>query len=149
MTRIDILRRQHDDALAMAQRLLELVDQFQPGQTASPIVLQLNRLHGLLRIHFAHEDFELYPRLVSSPDPKIARIAQGFVDEMGALASEIECFARHWPSSASIAANFDEFREAVNELMLALAVRIERENRLLFPLLAGDGVAPEDRRDAA
>lgn len=146
MIKLDVLRRQHDAALAMAQRLLELIDSYQPGSSGSPILMQLNRLYGVLRVHLAHEDVVLYPALAGSADPKVARIAHSFVDEMGGLAIELECFARHWSCSASITACFDEFREAANELVLKLAVRIDRENRLLYPL--ADSL-PEARRDAA
>ena len=134
MVKLDILRSEHDDALAMADRLIELVDNYDPRGAAIPVLLQLNRLLGLMRVHLAHEDVELYPALAASPDPLVARTTQRFADEMGGLAIEFECFARRWSCSASIAGNIDEFREGVHQLLLALAVRIERENRILYPL---------------
>lgn len=147
MIKIDILRRQHDAALTMAQQLLELVDRFDAHVGAVPILVQFNRLMAILRVHLAHEDVELYPLLVSSPDDRVARTARLFVDEMGDLAVNLECFAQHWSCSASIASRFGEFREAVHELMLALAVRIERENQYLYPL--ADAALADWRRDAA
>ncbi|MDP9424377.1 MAG: hemerythrin domain-containing protein [Pseudomonadota bacterium] len=125
----------------MAQRLLELIEGYQPGTSAYPLLMQLNRLNGVLRLHLAHEDVELYPALMASTDPKVARTARLFVDELGGLALEIECFASHWSCSASIASNFQEFREAAEELVLALAVRIERENRQLYPLAEAEAAA--------
>jgi hemerythrin-like domain-containing protein len=148
MIKTDILRSQHDAALDMAQRLLELIDGYRTGRSAYPILMQLNRLYGVLRVHLAHEDVELYPALIRAGDPKIARTAQHYVEEMGSLALDLECFARHWSCSASIANNFAEFAQAANDLMLALAVRIERENRHLYPLAEAEiGTAPQ--RDAA
>ena len=135
MIKIDILRAQHDEALAMADRLIELVDHYDPRSAAIPVLMQFNRLLGLLRVHFAHEDVELYPTLTASHDPLVARTAQRFVDEMGGLAIELECFARRWSCSASIAGNIEEFREAAHQLMMTLTVRIERENRILYPLV--------------
>ncbi|HVF38077.1 MAG TPA: hemerythrin domain-containing protein [Sphingomicrobium sp.] len=152
MSRIDLLRRQHDDALAMADRLVDLIDNFRGGQTVYPIIMQLNRLTGLLRVHLAHEDVELYPRLIASGDPTVARIAKLYVEEMGGLAGELEQFARCWSCSASISVGFDEFREGVHQLMLALAVRIERENLYLYPLAESEPDSVErsaTRRDAA
>lgn len=147
MTKIDVLRRQHDAALAMADRLIELVDNYDPASVAIPILMQLNRLLGILRVHLAYEDVELYPQLMSSPEPNVARTAQAFVNEMGGLASDLECFVRHWSCSASIASNIEEFREGAHELMLALVVRIERENRYLYPLV--EATMEEPQRDAA
>lgn len=146
MTRLDNLRRQHEAALDMAQRLLELIDGYKAGNPAYPILMQLNRLYGVLRIHLALEDVELYPALAASPDPQVARTAQVYIEEMGSLALDLECFARHWSCSASIAGNFDEFRDAAQDLMLALAVRIERESQHLYPVAEAQS---EPRRNAA
>lgn len=147
MFNTQILRQQHDSAMVMADRLIDLVDNFNPRSSGIPILMQLNRLLGLLRVHLAHEDVELYPRLMASADPNTARTAGAYVAEMGGLAIDLEYFVRHWSCSASIAGNIEEFREGVQELILALAVRIERENRYLYPLAEID---PElSHRDAA
>jgi hypothetical protein len=130
----ELLRKQHDDALAMADRLMDLIGSHVPGGGAVAILMQLNRLIGLLRVHLAHEDVELYPGLIASTDPNVARTAKAYVDDMGGLAAELEIFARHWSCSASIDSGMGEFREGVDGLMLALAVRIERENLYLYPL---------------
>ncbi len=142
----EILREQHDAALAMADRLIDLVDSYEQPQPIYPIVMQLNRLLGLLRVHLAHEDVDLYPRLIASEDPDVARLAQVYVDEMGGLAANLEQFARYWSCSASIAGAFGEFREGVHEMMLVLAVRIERENLYLYPLAEAEA---RHQRDAA
>lgn len=130
----------------MADRLLDLVDRHDPRKPVYPILLQLNRLVGLLRVHLAYEDVELYPKLIASVDLHVAHTAQGFVKEIGGLAVDLECFARHWSCSASIGSSFAEFSDGLNELLLALAVRIERENQQLYPLVE---TGSEDRRDAA
>lgn len=57
-----------------------------------------------------------------------------YAAEMGGLANELERFVRRWPSSAVIAGSFNEFADAARGMVLALAVRIERENRFLYPL---------------
>ena len=118
----------------MADRLIDLADHYRPGTQAIPILLQLNRLLGILRVHLAHEDVELYPSLMASGDSEVARTAATYFAEMGGLATDLEYFSRHWSCSVSIAGNIDEFRHDLHELVLALAVRIERENRYLYPL---------------
>ena len=135
MSLTDNLRKQHEDALAMSCRLFDLIDGYAGPAGAYPIIMQLNRLIGLLRIHLAEEDIELYPRLTASGDASVARLAQRYVDEMGSLATDLEIFARHWSCPASIANRFEEFRAGAHELLVALAVRIEREDRYLYPLV--------------
>ena len=134
MNATDNLRRQHDAALAMSDRLFDLIDSHDDGRDTNAIALQLNKLVGLLRIHLAQEDVQLYPELIVSPDQDVARLARSYAKEMGGLAIELEIFAQHWSCSASIVGNFEEFREEANALLLKLAVRIERENRYLYPL---------------
>jgi hypothetical protein len=147
MVNTEILRQQHDAALSMADRLIDLADNYKPATPAIPILMQLNRLLGLLRVHLAHEDVELYPRLIDSSDPNVARTAANYFAEMGGLATDLEYFSRHWSCSVSIAGNIDEFRHDLHELILALAVRIERENRYLYPLAETHPEMPH--RDAA
>src|SRR4030095_6659217 len=96
MFNIDLLRSQRGDLLAMADRLLPLVDHYDRRTAAIPIVMQLNRLLGLLRVHLAHEDIQLYPTLIASSDAEVVRTGQRHVDEMRGLASDFESFARRW-----------------------------------------------------
>ena len=128
------LSNQHDAALGMADRLIELIDDYRCEEDALPIAVQFSKLVGLLCVHLAQEDVQLYPKLVASDDGKTAKLALAFVAEMGGLALELELLARRWSSSAVIAGDFAEFAEATRELILQLAVRIERENRYLYPL---------------
>jgi hemerythrin-like domain-containing protein len=146
MTATDSLRRQHDTALAMSDRLFDLMDGYDGGRDAYDIAMQLNKLVGLLRIHLAQEDVQLYPDLIASQDQEVARLARSYAKEMGGLAIELEIFAQHWSCSAGIVSNFEEFREATSALLLHLAVRIERENRYLYPL--ADAAAAHRRKAA-
>lgn len=142
-----VLRAEHDAALAMAGRLISLADHDNPRSAAIPIIMQLNRLLGLIRAHLEQEDAELYPALVASADKKVAGIAQRYVDEMGGMAHEFECFARRWSCSDSIAASIVEFRSAVRQLVGALSERIERENLHLYPLAEAE-IARQSRKAA-
>ena len=147
MIRIETLLGQHDEALAMAQRLLALVDNLEASRPIGPVVLQFNHLFGLLRVHLAHENVGLYAELMASPDLQVMRTAQRHLNETADLAARLECFALQWCNAARIAGRIEEFREEMNDLMLALAVRFEQEGRCLYPLAAT--VAATPRRNAA
>lgn len=128
------LRSQHDAAMCMAERLIDLIDDYRCEADALPIAVQFSRLVGLLRVHLAQEDVQLYPELVASNDREVTKLALAYVSEMGGLANELELSARRWSSSAVIAADFVDFAESMRDLVLQLAFRIERENRHLYPL---------------
>lgn len=131
----------------MAQRLLVLIDSYRDRQDSFAIALQLAKLIGLLRIHLAYEDTQLYPRLAACADPAVAELARSYMVEMGSLAPAIERFASRWSSSAVIGGAFDEFRAGAHELIAALEVRIERENVYLYPM--ADMIAAQEKRAAA
>lgn len=147
MITTDSVRRQHDAALAMSSRLCDLIDSYRRNRDAEAITLQLSRLVRLLRIHLAQEDVQHYAALATSDDPAVARIAFSYANDMGDLAVDIETFARHWSCSASITGSFDEFRDDAHALLLALAVRIEREDRFLYSL--AEQMAAGEQRNAA
>ena len=148
MKQTDVFREQHDAALVMARRLLELVDRYQPGSSAYPILLQVNRLFGFLRAHLAQENAVLYRDLATSKNQRVAKAAKNFAKEMDGLAVQIEDFTRHWCCTAAITRGFGEFREAVNNLVLVVSVRIERENRLLYSLVDGECEGSTERAAA-
>lgn len=134
MTSNHLLRSQHKDAIAMIDRLLSQVATFAGPGDAYGIALQLARLTQLMRVHFAHEDYTLYPALIASPDLEVAEAAMAFQRESGELWSQFEAFVRHWSTSTAIAANFDQFRAEAIAICHAIEDRCRRENDLLFPL---------------
>lgn len=140
-----ILIGQHDAAMAIAQRLLFLIDSHRGSEDAFAIALQLAKLFGLLRMHLAHEDTELYPSLATSANPEVAELARAYMMEMGSLAESFEQFALRWSSSAVIATSFEQFRTGAFDLIAALEVRIERKV-YLYPMAAL--VAPKKKRAA-
>jgi len=131
---IDNLRRQHDDATAMAMRLRELADLYSGDDDAFPIALQLARFHALLRLHLVEEDHHLYPWLMALDDPGASALAKTYQRKMGSLAWDVETFMRHWSSSAMIAVDFASFKRALATILSALGDRIARENAILYPL---------------
>src|SRR5262245_47125519 len=148
MMKLDILRRQQAAALGLAQYLLDLVDEYEAGGPGYPILFQVNRLFNVLRVHLVHMDVKLYPSLMASEEPRVRRMARLFSEEMGDLAEQIEIFGMQWTCSASIVTQFEEFRTAAHDLVLSLAVRMERESHFLFPL-ADEEVARARECDAA
>ena len=134
MTSTHLLRSQHRDAVAMIDRLLSQLTNYSGPGDAYGIALQLARLTQLMRVHFAQEDYTLYPALIVSPDTDVAEAARAFQRESGELWSQFEAFIRHWSTSTAIAANFDQFRAEGIAICHAIEDRCRRENDLLFPL---------------
>jgi hypothetical protein len=146
MTSTQLLRGQHDDAIAMIDRLFGMLNHYKPRDDAFPIALQLARLTQLMRLHFVQEDYGLYPGLVRSSDPEVAEAASAFQRESGELWAQLEAFIRRWSSSTVIADGFDLFKAEGTAIFGAIEDRCKRENDLLFPLAEalaarGDGAS--------
>jgi hypothetical protein len=99
-----------------------------------------SRLSGLLVAHLKAEDWVLYPPLLESKDPEIARVARNFVDEMGGLASAYSIFMEKW-DALSIQADWTHYQKEARGIADALDNRIVRENRELLPLVEQAGRA--------
>lgn len=137
MSRTDSLRRQHDAALVLAGRLADCAAQLghQPTRPeAFEATLALARLTGVLRLHFAQEDRQLYPRLMSSADHQTATVAKAFFDEMGNLGPTYDAYAEKWRSAQAILEAPRAFAQQTSDIVAALADRIERENAVLYPI---------------
>ena len=80
------------------------------------------------------QDWVLYPRLLASPDPKVAATARAFNEEMGGLASAFSGYCDKW-SAAAIGADWAGYCADSRDIIDALTNRILRENRELLPLI--------------
>ena len=134
MTSTHLLRSQHKDAIGMIDRLFSQLTNYGGPGDAYGIALQLARLTQLMRVHFAQEDYTLYPALLASTDLEVAEAAGAFQRESGELWGQFEAFVRHWSTSTAIAANFDQFQAEGIAICHAIEDRCRRENDLLFPL---------------
>ena len=134
MTSTYLLRRQHGDAMAMIDRLLGLLDRCDGTEDAGQMLLLLAKLTQLMRVHFAHEDYCLYPALIASAEPDVAEAAKAFQREMGELWGQYEGFARTWSTATAIIMFFEEFKCECITSFAAIEDRCTREDELLFPL---------------
>ncbi len=130
------LRRQHDAALDLVKEIMAATPPSGPIETlaAYRIGLNLAKLTGLLRIHFAQEDKALYPLMTGSAHADAAALAVRFQDDMGGLAPVYFDFAERWAVSAAIASDADGFRHDCAAVFGALGERVRRENEELYPL---------------
>ena len=137
MSRTANLRRQHDAAVVIVGELSTLIAA-RPGiearDGAFQATLLLAKLTGLLRIHFAQEDRQLYPSLMASGRGGVAEVARRFFEEMGSLGPTYGEFVQRWTSATDILSDPRAFRRESKAIFAALADRITRENEQLYPL---------------
>jgi hypothetical protein len=130
---IEQFKREHVDLLAAVTALRELV-QSGVQEHAQAILGQLVNMSAAIKLHLAAEDRVLYPALVNAADPQVAQTGKRFQDEMGDLAQVYGAFVSRWNLAAKIGGDPEGFRSDANNVFKALHLRVQRENRELYPL---------------
>lgn len=130
---IERFKKEHADLMAAVTSLRELV-QHGVGERADAIHRQLSAMNSAIKLHLAAEDRMLYPALMKAADPAVAQTGRQFQEEMGGLAAAYMAFAARWNLAGKIAADPRGFRDDANGVFKALHLRVQRENRELYPL---------------
>ena len=133
MSEIMKLRQEHAELVQIVGRLARIIGQ--PAPPAASELFKLRReLSSTLFAHLKAEDWVLYPRLLASPNAQVAETARTFSDEMGGLAQAYMAHADKWTATA-IDQDWRGYCAATKGIIEALTLRINRENRELYPLL--------------
>jgi len=133
MSSLAQIRAEHAELVKIFREWEILIDRETPPPSVDLFAVR-SRLSSLLVAHLKAEDWVLYPPLLESPDPEIARIARNFVDEMGGLAASYSIFMERW-DALSIQADWTHYQKEARAISRALGNRIARENRELLPLV--------------
>ena len=120
-------------------QLVKPLQQYKEAQAvkaqAREISLLVSKLSGILSIHLAAEDKYLYPALLKDGDRKVRTTAEQFSREMGQLASVYAAYKDKFMTASQIEADPAGFLQQNQKVLSALANRLEREDRELYPLL--------------
>lgn len=130
---IDKFKQEHVYVMNSVGTLRELV-QAGVSEHAEEIVAQLLAMTGAIKLHLAAEDRVLYPALANASDPLVAQTSRMFQQEMGGLAETLTGFVSRWNLAAKISQNPQGFRDEANAVFKALHMRVQRENRELYPM---------------
>lgn len=129
----DLFKTQH-------QRIRELSDQIRtalklpdPARAAATARDHLAKMAGTLTVHLAAEDQVLYPRLSADKRREVSEVARRFQQEMGGLKETFGNHVKRWTSD-TVATDQAGFARETLALLGALATRMDREERELYPL---------------
>jgi hypothetical protein len=126
------LRAEHAALITLSRIVLDMVRAPRP-----PRPTEMAAARGLLRDtlvrHLKCEDWVLYPRLRASGDAELVRITREFELEMGDLAADFVAYDDKW-TAARAEAEWPDFCRETRIMFDVLAMRVEREERDLYPL---------------
>jgi hypothetical protein len=137
----DRFRRQHDELRELALEIdAALKAPSFPGN-AREVRRMMARLKGKLVVHSSMENEALYPRLLEHADPAVRALAQNLFEELGGI---YDVFAVHhgkWSSVELIEANPRAYAQHTQEIFDKLKLRMDREDKELYPLADREGSA--------
>lgn len=142
---IERLRAEHAALVTLSGFLMQMVTALAP-----PRATELASVRGMLRDtlvrHLKCEDWALYPRLRATGDLAMNLLATEFVDDMGHLAADFSAYDMRWTAEA-VEADWAGFCTETKSILGAMARRIERENRDLYPVAERLALAEEERTE--
>ena len=142
-------RQQHAEIKGMIQDLRSILttEQLKIRPNAKTAYQMMCELAEKVRVLLADEDKGLYPVLLIHEDPKVKSIAWGFISGEKPLRKTFNDYYKKWLKNCNF--NFTEqFITETNEVFEMLLLRVEREERILFPKLQEIGVVDEPRAEA-
>lgn len=128
------LRNEHDRILRQASALAGLARirmTRDVAEEARTVILGLDRL---LVDHLITEDQWMYPLLMEADEAEVREIAASCFEDMGGIHGAWNAYRDLWDAEA-ILADPRRFRAATDGVIGALALRVERENVELYPLV--------------
>ena len=135
MNNLPFLYREHKEILETIKNIETFLNKESILNETQELINTTGTFSGLIRVHLAREDKNLYPKLLGSKDEKIQSIAKSFQEEMGGIGEVFKKYLVSWNSSDFIKENPEEFIKETEEIFLALKNRIKREENELYPLL--------------
>lgn len=128
------LRREHASILTLASTLNGLAGSRMTRDIADQTQACMRSIDALLVGHLLHEDEHLYPALMAADDQQVRIMAEDCFADMGGILGAWIAYRDHW-TAETIRTQPDRFSSATTGVLGALAIRIERENQELYPLL--------------
>ena len=139
---IVVYRDQHAKALSFVSEIIPCLESPDTAKkNAGGLRLSLSKLLGVLKSHLTSEDTFLYPKLMNDPDPKVSETAKAYWNEMGSLSPKVVEFVDKWRQAGTIEKEPAVFIRECEAVIAALGSRIEREEKILYPLFKANKAA--------
>jgi len=137
MESMTLLRFEHKQIASMAADLTAFVN-----HRISPEPLEflaLRREFGRkLATHVAQEDWVVYPGLLTHPNPRVRALATRLAADALDFSGAFRAYSRQW-TTVRIAADWSGFRKETLAILARLQLRIQVEDRDLYPLVDDAG----------
>ena len=131
---ISFYREQHSEILGMVDDLRPLLNEesLKIRTVAKTAHNLLCEIAAKLNAHLVVEDKELYPSLLTHADESVRNTAWGFISGQHSIRQLVDRYNKTWLKDCNFEFT-EEFLKDTRELLELLAIRVDREERVLFP----------------
>jgi len=143
MTDTKQFTEQHEDLMSVAHQLVIALDADALARDAWEARGILSTLAGKLKVHLVLEDNILYSELLSSPDENVRSVSRQFMDEMGGITKVFQDYLEKWPHAMAVEERPQEFNDETQIILTVLAERIEKEEKILYPMARTNATHPK------
>lgn len=131
---VEELRRQQRAMMVMATHLRGAADRVLTREDACEAYCGIQNLDRILCRHIGYEDKILYPLLMNGADAEAAATAANCAEDFGSILGAWQAYRTQWTARAIFAAP-DRFAAATAGIIGGLAMRADRENAEIYPVL--------------
>ncbi|QNA85342.1 hemerythrin domain-containing protein [Sphingomonas sp. So64.6b] len=131
------LLREHDKLRTIGADLAVLVSSGEPCDL-DELVQKRCEMTRTVHQHLAYEERQVLRRLRDDPDPLTRRAVDDCVAGIEQLHIAYRAHVTMW-TTRDIATRWPDFQKAVKTLIIGMRMKLDREERLLFPLVTGIG----------
>lgn len=135
MADISNLTRQHQSIRGYVEQITELINKNNIEEDANEIAKGINTLAGRLKIHLQSEDEHLYPKLLTSENKEIKRIAETYIKDMGNINTVFEKYKNQFNTKSKICFDIECFKQESKVVFSVLKKRLDQEDNNLYPLI--------------
>ncbi len=128
------LLREHDKLRTIGADLAVLVSSSEPCDL-DELVQKRCEMTRMVHQHLAYEERQLFRRLRNDPDPASRRAVDDCATGIEQLHVAYKAHVAMW-TVKEIAARWPDFQKAVKMLIIGMRMKLDREERELFPLVA-------------
>ncbi len=133
LNNLDHLRAEHADILAITAEITHLLNPPAIKKKAPLIQELITELTRRTLAHLLLEDRCLYQEMLLSPHDETRTLAQQNIVCMGNIAENLRDYVRAWQSPGRMISLPEKFCEDTRHIIDALELRINREERALYP----------------
>lgn len=132
---LDLFLDKHKVILSLVSDIQNNISSAITENCADTIASDINKLSGVLMMHLASEDKNLYPTALASDSEELRRTAKEYIDEMGNLMKIFDNFHKNFNTKSKILDNVNDFTLQAQKVTLAIEKRITKEESGLYKML--------------